>query len=123
MKDKFIKNGIEYVRQGDYYIPNLTVPDEATYIPSLNADKLLEVLKNTNNGFVYQKCGYILEGLNDSLHLLDSFFIECEKHISNAKRYLTKDHTGYIRHKKWKLFAPENIKSMIDKGVSDYDAI
>ena len=31
MKDKFIKNGIEYVRQGDYYIPNLTVPDEATY--------------------------------------------------------------------------------------------
>ena len=31
MKDKFVKNGIEYVRQGDYYIPNLTVPDEATY--------------------------------------------------------------------------------------------
>ena len=31
MKDKFIKNGIEYVRQGDYYIPNLTVPDEKTY--------------------------------------------------------------------------------------------
>lgn len=31
MKDKFIKNGIEYVRQGDYYIPNLTVPDETEY--------------------------------------------------------------------------------------------
>ena len=31
MKDKFIKNGIEYVRQGDYYIPNLTVPDETKY--------------------------------------------------------------------------------------------
>ena len=92
-------------------------------IPSLNADKLLEALKNTNNGFVYQKCGYILEGLNDSLHLPDSFFDECEKHISNAKRYLTKDHTGYIRHKKWKLFAPENIKNIIDKGVSEYDTI
>ena len=31
MKDKFVKNGIEYVRQGDYYIPNLTVPDGETY--------------------------------------------------------------------------------------------
>ena len=31
MKEKFVKNGIEYVRQGDYYIPNLTVPDEKTY--------------------------------------------------------------------------------------------
>ena len=31
MKDKFIENGIEYVRQGDYYIPNLTVPDDKEY--------------------------------------------------------------------------------------------
>ena len=31
MKDKIIKNGIEYVRQGDYYIPNLTVPDNKVY--------------------------------------------------------------------------------------------
>lgn len=31
MKEKFIENGIEYVRQGDYYIPNLTVPDETEY--------------------------------------------------------------------------------------------
>ena len=31
MKEKFIENGIEYVRSGDYYIPNLTVPDEETY--------------------------------------------------------------------------------------------
>ena len=92
-------------------------------IPSLNADKLLEVLKNTNNGFVYQKCGYILEGLSDSLNLPDSFFVECEKNISNAKRYLTKERTGYIRHKKWNLFAPENIKTIIDKGVSEYDTI
>ena len=31
MKERFIKNGIEYVRNGDYYIPNLTVPDEKVY--------------------------------------------------------------------------------------------
>ena len=31
MKEKFIENGIEYVRNGDYYIPNLNVPDEKVY--------------------------------------------------------------------------------------------
>ena len=30
MKEKFIKNGIEYVRNGDYFIPNLKAP-EGTY--------------------------------------------------------------------------------------------
>ena len=30
MKERFIENGIEYVRNGDYYIPNLKVP-EGTY--------------------------------------------------------------------------------------------
>ena len=30
MKEKFIENGIEYVRNDDYYIPNLKVP-EGTY--------------------------------------------------------------------------------------------
>ena len=31
MKENFIENGIEYVSNGDYYIPNLTVPDEKVY--------------------------------------------------------------------------------------------
>lgn len=31
MKERFIENGIEYVRNGDYYIPNLTVPDDKIY--------------------------------------------------------------------------------------------
>ena len=31
MKEKFIENGIEYVRNGDYYVPNLTVPDDKVY--------------------------------------------------------------------------------------------
>ena len=30
MKEKIIENGIEYVRNGDYYIPNLKTP-EGTY--------------------------------------------------------------------------------------------
>lgn len=31
MKERFIENGIKYVRNGDYYIPNLTVPDNKVY--------------------------------------------------------------------------------------------
>ena len=31
MKEKFVENGIEYVRSCDYYIPNLTVPDDKVY--------------------------------------------------------------------------------------------
>ena len=31
MKEKIIENGIEYVKSGDYYIPNLTVPDDKVY--------------------------------------------------------------------------------------------
>ena len=31
MKEKIIENRIEYVRCGDYYLPNLAVPDEKTY--------------------------------------------------------------------------------------------
>ncbi len=31
MKERFIENGIEYVRSRDYYIPILTVPDDKIY--------------------------------------------------------------------------------------------
>ena len=31
MREKIIENGIEYVRNDDYYIPNLTVPDDKVY--------------------------------------------------------------------------------------------
>ena len=31
MKAKFIKNEIEYIKCGDYYIPNLTVPNDKVY--------------------------------------------------------------------------------------------
>ena len=31
MKEKIIENGIEYIRNGEYYIPNLTVPNDKIY--------------------------------------------------------------------------------------------
>ena len=32
MKEKFIENGIEYVKHGDYYFPNLYVPNNKEYM-------------------------------------------------------------------------------------------
>ena len=92
-------------------------------IPSLDHAKLLDVLALYRNGFLYQKCGYIFEALNSSLGLPDSFFSECRKHISNSKRYLMKSRDGIVWHDKWKLYAPDSIQHIINKGVSDYDAI
>ena len=34
MKERFIENGIEYVKSGDYYIPNLKAED-GNIIPSI----------------------------------------------------------------------------------------
>lgn len=42
-------------------------------IPSLDPERLLSALVMNGNGFLYQKTGYILEALNDGLHLPDSF--------------------------------------------------
>ena len=92
-------------------------------IPSLDEKKLLCALSEYNNGFLYQKCGYILEGLNSSLHLSKKFFKTCQSNISEAKRYITKEHNDFVWHEKWRLYAPVNVEKIIDKGVSDYDAI
>lgn len=55
MKEKFTKNGIEYVKNGDYYLPNLTV--NVKYITSENmAGCTQNLLKRTALVFILQKC-------------------------------------------------------------------
>ena len=39
MKERFIENGIEYVRCGDYYIPNLKAPEGNYNIGTLFREK------------------------------------------------------------------------------------
>ncbi len=92
-------------------------------IPSLNPDKLLSILQSYGSGFLYQKTGYILEAMNDDLRLPQGFFEQCQLKSSDSKMYLSKDRTGLKLHEKWKLFAPEDLKILIDKGVKDYDAV
>lgn len=92
-------------------------------IPSLNEQKLLDVLKSYGHEQLYQKTGYILEAFKDELQLPDAFFEECAAGSSDSKMYLFKKQDGFVFHKKWKLYGPRNLKKLIDKGVSDYDAV
>ncbi len=85
-------------------------------IPSLDHTKLLEVLSLYRNGFLYQKCGYLLESLNFSLGLPESFFSECRNHISGSKKYLMKDHNNFVWHEKWRLYAPSDILAITNKA-------
>lgn len=92
-------------------------------IPSLDSDKLLDALELYGRGQLYQKTGYILEALKDELSLPEQFFTECEKRSSASKTYLFEKQENFVLHSKWKLFAPKNLKSIVDKGVTDYDAV
>lgn len=92
-------------------------------VPGLNEQKVLECLARNNNGFLYQKCGYLFEELKEEFHFSSHFFAECETYSSGAKRYLMKESPDNVFHKRWKLYAPPSLKGLIDKGVGDYDAI
>ena len=94
-----------------------------TLVPSLSADKLFVVLEQYGHGKLYQKAGYILEAFKDDLALPDSFFSVCEDRISDSKVYLTAEHEDFMLQKKWKLYAPDDLKVLVNKGVNDYGAI
>ncbi len=91
-------------------------------IPSLDEKKLLIALSEHDNGFLYQKTGFVFEQLRDSLTLSDDFFKACKEHIPKADRYLTKEHDDYVYNSTWRLLGPDDLSTIIDKGV-DYDAI
>lgn len=86
-------------------------------IPSLDENKLLETLAAYGQGQLYQKAGYILEAFKDELSLSDAFFEKCALQISASKTYLFDRQDDFIFHKKWLLYAPENLKRCIDKGT------
>lgn len=85
-------------------------------LPSLSADKLLSALAMYHCGKLYQKTGYILEFFKTELNLPSSFFDECEKHLKESKAYFSKEKNVPLQ-KRWKLYAPDDLMSFIDKGV------
>lgn len=92
-------------------------------VPGLNEERILACLNRNNNGFLYQKCGFIFEELKNEFGFSDMFFEECRKYSSGAKRYLMKETGETVFHEKWKLYTPLSLKKLIDKGMSDYDAM
>ena len=92
-------------------------------IPALDEAALSACLAEYESGFLYQKTGYILSTFAASLGLSDIFFGMCKSHLPKGKSYLSSGSQGFIWHEEWKLYAPKNLMHMIDKGVTDYDAI
>ena len=92
-------------------------------VTSLDEEKVLAALERYNNTFLYQKCGYIFEELNLNVGLTEKFFVECKKRVTGSKRYLIKNNSDQVLNNKWSLIVPKNLRSLIDKGVTYYDAI
>ncbi|MDO5573448.1 MAG: transcriptional regulator [bacterium] len=92
-------------------------------VPSLRELELLKCLKDNDNGFLYQKCGYIFQELKEELKLSDEFYKECKRFCPDSKRYLMKEEQDNVWNENWGIYTPSSIRKLIDKGVTDYDAI
>lgn len=92
-------------------------------IPSVKGEKILEALSAYDNKFLYQKCGYILEQLQDELGLRNEFFEHLGRYTADGKRYLIKENGQNVWNSKWKLYVPTDFMHLLDKGVRNYDAI
>ena len=92
-------------------------------VPSVKEEKILEALSVYDNKFLYQKCGYILEQLQDELGLSNDFFEYLSRYTAEGKRYLIKENGQNVWNLKWKIYVPADFMNLVDKGASDYDAI
>ena len=75
-------------------------------LPQLDADRLLACLERYGNGYLYQKCGYVLEQLQDYVRLPEAFYRECRAHCASTVRYMVKGAEGLVYHKGWGVYAP-----------------
>ena len=75
-------------------------------LPRLDADKLLECLERYGNGYLYQKCGYVLEQLQSYVKLPEMFYRECPEHCASTVRYMVKGAEGLVYHKGWGVYGP-----------------
>lgn len=75
-------------------------------LPPLDADKLLECLGRYGKGFLYQKCGYVLEQLQSYVKLPERFYRECREHCPSTVRYMGKGMGELVYCKGWGIYAP-----------------
>lgn len=74
--------------------------------PKPDAEKLLACLERYDNGFLYQKCGYVLEQLQEYVELPETFYRECREHCPTTVRYMAKESGGLVYSKGWGIYAP-----------------
>jgi len=90
-------------------------------VPALQADKLITYLDEYGQVNLYQKSGFLLKEFAEQLGLTKLFFDYCRSKISKSKSYLYSEKDAlskhFVLHKDWMIFAPENIKSILSKGV------
>ena len=77
-----------------------------TRLPSLDADKLLGCLERYGKGFLYQKCGYVLEQLQEYVKLPEAFYRACRERCPSTVRYLGKGTGELVYCKGWGIYAP-----------------
>ena len=75
-------------------------------LPQLDADRLLACLERYGNGYLYQKCGYVLEQLQEYVKLPEAFYRECREHCASTVRYMLKGVDGLVYHRDWGIYAP-----------------
>lgn len=85
----------------------------------LQEKRLLTYLNMYHNQFLYQKSGFLLQGLSNQLDLTDDFFKECKSKIKKSKRYLTSDIKSGTYNTEWKLVIPERVFEMKNGVVED----
>jgi hypothetical protein len=90
-------------------------------VPALRVDMLTAYLDEYGQANLYQKSGFILTEFSEQLGLTKPFFDYCRSKIPKSKSYLYSEKDAlskhFVLHDDWMIFAPENIKSILSKGV------
>ena len=121
LKERFIdeKTGIEYIRQGNYYVPNLVLAPESTNYPIRRYGKLkLKYLKEYNKP-LYTILFMDLK-LNKYLHNIDE---ECEKRVETLIKQIAEKENITEKLKaenqlEW-VKCMNNIKNRVEEIVLD----
>ena len=93
-------------------------------IPELDEQRMVEILTRRQNGFLWQKCGYILSRFNNELRLTQAFYDECKAHIPGGRRALQKESVASLMwDPEWRLFVPHSLRSIVEKGVNESDGV
>ena len=75
-------------------------------LPMLDSDKLLGCLERYGKGFLYQKCGYVLEQMQEYVRLPEAFYQECRRCCPSTVRYVGKGTGELVYCKEWGIYAP-----------------